>query len=232
MYVVGHRGCAGLLPENTLLGFRHAIALGVDMLECDVHLTRDGQLAVLHDERVDRTTDGSGAVAELDFAQLRRLDAGQGQPVPALREVLEVVAAARVPLLLELKGAGTAAPALAVVRAAGLLAAVTFTSFALERIAEVRRLEPGARTGAIFARGSAESVPLALAAGANGVCIQFRTLTSAVLRQARAEGLEVRAWNPDEEADQRATLALEPDGISTNRPDRLLGLLGRTQGRP
>lgn len=229
MYVVGHRGCAGLMPENTLLGFRHAIDLGVDMLEFDVHLTRDGHLVVMHDERVDRTTDGTGAIADLSLEEVRRLDAGRGERVPTADEVLELARAAGVPLLLELKGAGTPGPALEAVRARGMLERVTFTSFALERIADVRRLEPRARTGAIFGRGGPECVPAALSVGAAAVCIQFRTLTPTLVQEARAAALELRAWNPDTEEDQQAAMALGPDGISTNRPDRLLALLDRTR---
>jgi glycerophosphoryl diester phosphodiesterase len=226
-YVVGHRGCAGILPENTLAGFRHAIALGVDLVECDVHLTRDEQLVVIHDERVDRTTDGTGEVRRLSLAEVRALDAGRGERVPTLQEVLEVVARGGVGLLLELKGEGTAGPALAAVRARGLLPAVTFTCFELGRLEEVRRLEPAARTGAIFPRGGPEVADLAASVGASGLGIQFRSLTPDILDRAHALGLEVRAWNPDEEEDLRAVLALGPDGISTNRPDRLLDLLGR-----
>jgi len=227
MEVVGHRGCAGLLPENTLLGFRHAVSLGVDRLECDVQLTRDEQLVVIHDERVDRTTNGSGAVAEMSLSQVRALDAGRGERVPRLDEVLDIIAAAGLPLLLELKGSGTAPPALAAVAARGLLGQVTFTCFDLSRIEAVRRLHPGVSTGAIFARADAASPQAARAAGASGLGAQFRSLTPELIAAAHALGLQVRAWNPDAEEDQRAALALGPDGISTNRPDRLLGLLGR-----
>jgi len=228
MYVVGHRGCAGLLPENTLLGFRHAIALGVDMLECDVHLTRDGQLVVMHDPRVDRTTNGIGAIADLSFAEVRALDAGHGEQVPTLGEVLEVARTAGKPLLLELKGEGTTRPALEAVHGRGMLAGVTFTSFELQRIEEVRQIEADAHTGAIFSRADAGSIAAAVAVGATGTGIHFRGLTPEILEQAHASGLDVRAWNPDSEQDQRQALALAPDGISTNRPDRLLALLGRT----
>ena len=230
MEVVGHRGCAGILPENTLLGFRHAIALGVDRVECDVHRTRDEHLVVMHDERVDRTTDGTGPIALKSLAEVRALDAGQGQRVPTLDEVLEVVAGARMRLLLELKGAGTAAPALAAVARRDLLSLVTFTCFDLTRIDEVRRLEAAARTGAIFSRADAASAAVARDAGAVAMGVQFRFLTAEVVAAAHAFGLEIRAWNPDSEQDQRATIALQPDGISTNRPDRLLGLLGRVPG--
>ena len=91
VYVVGHRGAAGVLPENTLAGFRYAIELGVDYVECDVHLSRDGQLVVMHDATVDRTTDATGAICDLDFNRIRALDAGEGEQIPTLDEVLALV---------------------------------------------------------------------------------------------------------------------------------------------
>ena len=229
MYMVGHRGCAGLRPENTLLGFRYAIALGVDAIECDVHLTRDERLVVLHDERVDRTTDGTGAVTDLSFAEIRRLDAGRGEPVPTLDQVLQVAAAGGVRLLVELKGAGTARPALAAVAARTMLRATAFTAFDPARIAEVRRMDPSAETRAICSAVSAAAPRVAADAGARGLDVPFRSLQRDLIDQAHALGLDVLAWNPDEDADIRATIALNPDGISSNRPDRLLALLGRSR---
>src|SRR5437660_7666970 len=105
---VGHRGAAALEPENTIRSFRRAIELGCDFAECDVHLTRDGQLAVMHDAAVDRTTNGSGPISDFTMAELKQLDAGQGERVPTLDEVLETVRG-RIKLLIELKGPGTEA---------------------------------------------------------------------------------------------------------------------------
>src|SRR5438552_7713720 len=100
---VGHRGAAGLEPENTLRSFRRAIELECDMAECDVHRTRDDQLAIIHDETVDRTTNGSGPTSSFTLAELQRLDAGDGERIPTLDEVLETVKG-HLKLLVELKG--------------------------------------------------------------------------------------------------------------------------------
>src|SRR5687767_602891 len=105
IYVVGHRGAAGVLPENTRKGFRYAIDLGVDLIECDVHRTRDGRLVVMHVGTVDRTTNGHGAIREMNFAAIRALDAGHVEQVPILDEVLATVQG-KVGLLCELKGEG------------------------------------------------------------------------------------------------------------------------------
>ncbi|MFC9438560.1 glycerophosphodiester phosphodiesterase [Nocardia sp. NPDC057030] len=108
--VIAHRGLAPGLPENTLAAFRGAIALGVDGIELDLRVTADGQLVVLHDDTVDRTTDGRGRVAELTLAEVKALDAGSyagsefgGERVPTYREVLEVAQHSRIQLLLDIK---------------------------------------------------------------------------------------------------------------------------------
>src|SRR5271156_4282030 len=109
---IAHRGASGTFPENTLAAFRAAIDAGADMCELDVHLTRDGVVVVIHDEEVDRTTDGKGRVAEMTLAEIKRLDAGArydrrftGETIPTLEEVFDLVEG-RCSLNIELKGAG------------------------------------------------------------------------------------------------------------------------------
>ncbi len=107
--IIAHRGFSGQYPENTLLAFRKALNAGATWLELDVQLSADGELVVIHDESLERTTDGSGPVGEQTLAQLRALDAGQGEKIPLLSEVLDL-AAGRATVNIELKGAGTARP--------------------------------------------------------------------------------------------------------------------------
>ncbi|PWH07125.1 glycerophosphodiester phosphodiesterase [Brachybacterium endophyticum] len=123
--VVGHRGAKNVLPENTLTSFRRAVADGADLLECDVHLSADGRLVVIHDARIDRTVAEdsprrSGAIAELTTAELADVrvsggreherDGADGEPIPSLEEVLDLAAEAQVPLLLEVKAPAAAEP--------------------------------------------------------------------------------------------------------------------------
>jgi glycerophosphoryl diester phosphodiesterase len=226
MIVVGHRGAAAVEPENSLRGFRYAIDLGVDFVECDVHLTRDGQLAVIHDETVDRTTDGSGRVGEFSMEELRRLDAGKGERIPTLEEVLGVTRG-RVKVLVELKGAGVEEKAVETVRGAGMTGEVIFTSFHLERIERVREIDPGLTAGAIFSQPPADFCERARAAGATTMGVQHRNLTGDLVREAQGQGYVIRAWNPDTEPEMEAMVDLGVDGIGSNRPDLLLGVLRR-----
>ncbi len=224
VYVVGHRGAAGLLPENTLKGFRHAILLGVDYVECDVHLTRDGHLVVMHDATVDRTTNGHGAIRDLTLARLRTFDAGDGEQVPTLDEVLETIKG-QVRLLCELKGAGTERATVATVRAHALTADVTFTSFLMERLAAVRALGEELQLGAIVADPTDFDLGRAVAVGANSIGVQYRNVCLRIVEAAHHAGLGVRAWNPDTWREQAAMIALGVDGIGSNRPDILLAHL-------
>lgn len=221
IYVVGHRGAAGVMPENTLQGFRYALDLGVDYVECDVHLTQDGHLVVMHDATVDRTTDGSGAIRRLSLARIRQLDAGQGELVPTLDEVLETVRG-RALLLLELKGVGVEQAAVAAIDAHGMVDEVTFTAFEPARLAAVRDLGRQYRVGAICPNPTEFDLARAVEVGATSIGVHYRHLSLRVLVEAHAKGLEVRAWNPDTWREQRAMIALGVDGISTNRPDILL----------
>ena len=145
---VAHRGASGLCPENTRLAFERAIALGVDLIELDVHLTRDGQLAVIHDDRLERTTNGAGYVRDHTAAQLRQLDAGLGEPVPLLSEVLRLAEAGGVRLCVEAKGADeaetiTIAEALvAALAAADWIHRALLTSFVPAALRRARTLGP------------------------------------------------------------------------------------------
>ncbi len=226
LMVVGHRGAAGLYPENTLGGFVRAIELGVDAVECDVRLTRDGHPVIMHDAKVDRTTNGQGAVAEMSLDEVRQLDAGQGERVPTLDEVLDLVRG-RTQILIELKVAEAWPLVLAGLRSRGMLADAIVTSSNPEPLRQVRAEERAVRTGLIFDRPPADAVQRAQAASVNGFSVRYLHLAHELLDAAHAAGLVVRAWCPDSEEDLRATLAWPVDGIATNRPDRLLAILGR-----
>lgn len=224
VYVVGHRGAAGVRPENTLNGFRYAIDLGVDYVECDVHLSRDEQLVVMHDATVDRTTNATGAICDLDFDHIRGLDAGAGEQVPTLDEVLALVQG-RVKLLCELKGAGVEAAAVDAVKARGMASEVFFTSFDMDRLHQVRRLGDDLLIGAILPDPAQDDLARALELGAAGIGIHYRNLCLRQVEQVLAAGLDLRAWNPDTLPEQRAMIALGVKGVSSNRPDILIEYL-------
>jgi glycerophosphoryl diester phosphodiesterase len=222
--VTGHRGVMGSEPENTLRSFRRAIEYGCDEIELDLRVTSDGELVVLHDATVDRTTNGTGPVASMTFDAVRKLDAGQGELVPTWEETVEVVtvriqaevkAAEAVPLLIESLQAD---PALA--------ARTMVTSSSAEILLAVRRAMPSATTGLIFGRTPDVADVLALTRAAEAGCALcgIAGLTVEGVAELRREGLDVTAWPvPDAEVFARA-VELGVDGITTDYPQRLQGL--------
>ena len=164
MQVIGHRGAAALAPENTWIGFDKALALGVDAIETDVQATSDGVLVLIHDLRLDRTTDGQGLVAETPWPVVRGLDAGswfdpqyRDARVPLLDEALARYGR-RTHIALEIKQPGIEIEVLDRVKALGLLDAVTFTSFDFASVERIRREELAAHVGFLTSDISAASV--------------------------------------------------------------------------
>jgi glycerophosphoryl diester phosphodiesterase len=223
--VTGHRGAAGLEPENTLRSFRRACDLGVDRIETDVRLSRDGHLVCLHDATVDRTTNGTGPAAEMTYDQLCQLDAGAGERIPSLEEALAAVRG-RAVLQIELKGEGTAEPTLQVLAAEGVSPEeVLISCFDAARLAAARALRPELHYTLLFSQPPSDAVEQAVRLGASSLSIHHAHLTAECVETAHAAGLEVRSWNPDTREEMERVLSLGIDGLGSNRPDILIDLL-------
>ncbi|MBT3269110.1 hypothetical protein HN371_18330 [Candidatus Poribacteria bacterium] len=220
-YAVGHRGAAAVLPENTVRGFEYAIGLGCDYTECDVHLTRDSRLIVMHDTTVDRTTNGSGAIGDMTFDEIRALDAGDGLQVPTFVEVLSTTST-RIRLLCELKGEGVVEAAVGAVTQLGLPAQVVFTSFNMGRLKRVKEIDDTLEIGAILPNPSDDDIPMAHDLGATAIGVQYKNMSIRRVEQALDLGMHIRAWNPDELDEMKAMIGLGVSGVSSNRPDILV----------
>lgn len=217
----------GVEPENTLRSFVAAQDAGLDLIELDLQLSKDGALVVMHDEEVDRTTDGTGPIADKTLAELRALDAGHGERVPVFEEVL---AAVRTPLQAEIKDVAAARALAVVMHERDLVGRVEVSSFHDDALAEIARLVPGVRTALIaslphFRTGSSGGTPIgtdvverAVAVGAATVCLNIRRLTLEVVEHARASGLRIIGWVVNTQDHLRLVRALELDGATTDFP--------------
>jgi len=206
----------GVEPENTLRSFLAAERAGLDLIELDLHLSKDGALVVMHDAEVDRTTDGSGAITEKTLAELRALDAGRGERVPVFEEVLDAVGT---PLQAEIKDVAAARALAEVMHRRDLVGRVEVSSFHDEAIAEIARLVPGVRTALIASRYGTDVVERAVEAGAATVCLNIRRLTLEVVEHARKADLKIIAWVVNTLDHLRLVRALELDGATTDYPE-------------
>jgi glycerophosphoryl diester phosphodiesterase len=242
--VVAHRGASGLAPENTLAAFRLAVELGTPAVECDVHLSADGQVVVIHDPTVDRTTNGSGAVETLSFDALRALDAGSwfgarfaGERIPTLAEAL-AACAGRSRLFVELKvggGVPLIAGAVAAIAAAPSTE-VAIISFDPQIVAGMAQRRPDLPLGFLVSarqvgrQGPAAVVGAARDLGAGFLSPQYSAATPELIAAARQAGLAVSVWTVDDPADMRRLAAAGVDAITTNRPDLALKELEAPSG--
>ncbi|AWI27584.1 glycerophosphodiester phosphodiesterase [Streptomyces sp. ICN441] len=213
---IGHRGVMGVEPENTLRSFVRAERAGMDAIELDLHLSKDGALVVMHDADVDRTTDGTGPIAEKTLAELRELDAGQGERIPVFEEVLDAVG---LPLQVEIKDAAVARVLADVMVKRDLVDRIEVTSFQDDAVREITALVPGVRTALIASRWGSDIVERAQAVGAPALALNIRRLTLETVEHAHDEGLRVIGWVVNTQDHLRLVRALELDGATTDFPE-------------
>jgi len=219
--IVGHRGAAGLEPENTLRSFARAIDIGVDAVELDVYCV-DGQLVVIHDDTLERTTNGRGPVMDTSFAALRRLDAGAGEVIPTLEDVIELVAG-RVAINVELKGDGTAAPVARCIERQPN-AEILVSSFEHAELGRFRRESPNALVAPLFHKPSPQMFDIAAALGAWSINVSGRIATPALLSEIAERGYRSLVYTINDSAIARALRDGGAGGIFTDYPDRMLDL--------
>ncbi|MGW7098090.1 glycerophosphodiester phosphodiesterase [Streptomyces sp. NPDC054838] len=213
---IGHRGVMGVEPENTLRSFVRAERCGMDVIAMDARLSKDGALVVLRDSEVDRTTDGAGAVAELTLAELRELDAGEGERVPLLEEALEAV---RIPLQVSVQDEAAAQALADLVLRRDLAARVEVASFQDAVLAGAARRVPGLRTILYADPYGADVVDRALATHARTIALRLRRITLETVEAAHTAGLRVTGWTVDSLDQLRLARALELDGALTGFPE-------------
>ena len=238
--VVAHRGASSLAPENTMAAVKKALDLNVDLIEIDVHRSSDGELVVIHDETVDRTTSGKGRVNSLTLNELKKLDAGRwfkltfwGERIPTLREVLEATKDKTI-LLIELKGERTEARTVDLVRELGMENQVIIQSFDFQQIQKVKQRAPEIPTmwlvrepenshdpekAAIWMANITEYV------GASGIGIRHNWYTPELMATAKERNLAIFVWTVDDKTALRRFIDEGVHGIITNRPQDLIPML-------
>jgi glycerophosphoryl diester phosphodiesterase len=243
--IFGHRGASAAAPENSLSAFALAITQGADGVECDVHLTADGQIVILHDDTVDATTDGHGPIASLTLAEARKLTLrprGGANPagttaehIPTLAEVLERFGHGPTVLNVEIKQMATTDLAEATARVVeehGAAQMVLLSSFDTKALAYLQRNHPNLRRALLFPPsiragvmagllGSSRWIMQAQRLGCVAIHPLWRLATTGMIARAHALGMSVNVWTADDEATARRLAELHVDGIITNDPMRV-----------
>jgi glycerophosphoryl diester phosphodiesterase len=230
--VIAHRGASGHAPENTLAAFRRAVSLGATFIETDLQLTRDTRFVAIHDDTVDRTTNGKGRVHDLTLTELRRLDAGSwfgseftGERVPTLEEILEFSKKHDVVFYLELKPTGSWGGEHALIgalRSSGEVARTIVISFESAILEALRKIEPTLMTGLLFEGQLENPIQRAVEIGARQLAVRGDLVTPTLLADARKNDLQVVCWTVNQPAHMRLLIEAGVSGIMSDYPDRLV----------
>lgn len=235
MIVMAHRGYSSKAPENTMPAFELALEAGSGGIELDVHLTKDGEVVVIHDSTLERTTNGKGSVEGHTLAELREFDAGSwfspefsGTKLPSLREVLELIRDRNVLLNVETKAAlgfDQLNEALALlIDEYSLWERTIISSFNHYALVHIKGIRPQARTGILYNCGLVNPWIYAKSIGASALHPHHKTMIPDLVQAAQANGMMVNVWTVDEAMDVEQAIRNKVDSIITNVPSKVLSL--------
>lgn len=232
---IAHRGASSQTPENTLTSFERALKIGVDLVELDVHMTADGEIVVIHDSTLDRTTDSKGSVKELTLAQIKQADAGSwfdpkftGEKVPTLGEVLDLVWGKALTLI-EIKPDDISTPVVKAVEKYDAIDEVVIQSFNPKVVKEVRAINPNIPTsllvgGIRFIKKRRQGVKLvqkAIEQNANALSISFGVVSPELVEEIHLRGLTVWTWTVNELSEIEAVIEAGVDGVISDCPEKI-----------
>ncbi len=222
--VVAHRGASAVEPENTIRGVVRALDLHADGVEVDVRRSRDGALVVLHDETVNRTTNGTGAVSDLALDELRALDAGEGERIPTVEEVVDAVRG-RGLLVLELKERDLWGPVMDVVERRRSRNGVLLVSFLRSEIAELKQGRPDVRCGGLFAGSPSEALAWTEEAGVDLAGLRHELATWDLADRLHRRGKGLYVWTVNDAQAARRAASLGADFLVTDAPDAVMAAI-------
>ena len=231
MWIIGHRGAAGMWPENTLIAIDHALAVGADWVEIDIRLV-DGELIVLHDETLDRTTNGIGSVYQHSLSKIRALDAGQGELIPMLSEVLDLIDA-RAGLNIEIKQSGLNEQLRALLKR--YVSAqprwrnqLMISSFISEVMRDFSAAPPaGCLLGALTESDPELSIRHAARSNFFSINLSVQQLSAALVAAAHSQGLKVLVYTVNTTEQLQRCADLSVDGIFTDYPERAIAFFDK-----
>lgn len=227
--IYGHRGASSEAPENTMAAFRLAYAQGAEGLELDVQMSKDGKLIVIHDETLERTTNGEGLVVHRTYDELRKLNATytfkelQFEPLPILEDVLEWLASTSLELNIEMKNgvipyANMEEEVIRLVREYELSERVVLSSFNHYSLVKAKRLDPRMRTAILYMAGLYQPWEYAKSIGADGLHPYYFSVVPEIVAGAHEAGVSVRPFTVDEPKDLRRLIQAGCDAVITNKP--------------
>ena len=239
--IIAHRGAMGTAPENTAASFEKAIAEGADGVELDVHLSKDGHLVVIHDESIDRTSNGKGMVKDMTLEELRRYDFGSyfdeayaGERILTLEEALEIIRECKL-INIEIKNGpifyeGIEEKVLKVIRDFDIASRVIISSFNHYTINKISKLQPEISCGILYMEGLFRPWEYDRNVLGQAVNQYYFKIPPDEIGRCRENGVKVNVWGANDEFFIRGLIEAGVDGIITDYPGKALALRTSTAG--
>ncbi len=225
--VIAHRGASGLAPENTMAAHRVAFRTGAHMIETDVQETEDGKLVCIHDFDVDRTTNGSGAIAELSYREIREFDAGDGENIPSLEEVLDYTRG-KLKLNIELKVTDIEKKVLDLVKERKMIPDVTISSFLHGTLVSTRDLDTEVSTAVLVTKLRDDMISYVNELEANALNPDYKTISPVLVNDAHSNNVLIFPWTVNSASRMEVLYSMSVDGIITDFPDVAIKVLQET----
>lgn len=229
-FIFGHRGAMAYEPENTLRSFKKAIDLGVDGIELDVKRCKSGEIVVIHDEKVDRTTNGIGYVRDLTLSQLKKLDAGKSQTIPTLEEVIDFIKKInhnrkQIKLIIELKEKGMEEDVVNIVEKNNFTNKVIVISFYHKLVENIKKTNKKIKTGILFVENPVSISNLVQFLSIDYIFPNFNYVDEDLVENAHKNKIKVFVWNVDDVENLQKMLKLQVDGMGSNKSGRVINYL-------
>ncbi|MCW3141117.1 MAG: glycerophosphodiester phosphodiesterase family protein [Methanophagales archaeon] len=221
MKIIAHRGARAEEPEDTIRAVKRAFECGADAVEIDVRLSKDREIVVIHDDTLERTTNGFGKVDEKTLEQLRTLDAGKGEKIPKLVEALLLAENLGLELVIELKEEGMEEMVVHEIVGAGMEKSVTVSSFYHASLLKIKVLAPRIKTGVIISSLPVLPVKIAIDARAEVIFPKYPRLNREFVAEASKEGIEIYPWTINTREDLEKAIELGVEGVVTDDPCKL-----------
>ena len=230
--IIAHRGASGYAPENTMASFEKALSMNADGIELDVHITKDGHLIVCHDERVDRTTNGTGFIKELTLSEIRQLDAGSWfseefkcEKIPTLEEVFELIKHKDILLNIELKSGpifydGIEYQVIDMIKKYKMEDRIIVSSFNHYSLIEMKKIDKKIKTGILYMAGIVDPWVYAKRIEADAIHPLFYNINQRLIKGCKENGVLINPFTVNEEEYIIAMIISGVSGVITNYPDR------------
>jgi glycerophosphoryl diester phosphodiesterase len=220
--ILAHRGGAGLEPENTIRAFKRALDLGVDLIEFDVRLTKDKKLVVIHDEKVDRTTNGRGYVRDLTLDEIRKLNIAENEKIPTLEEVINLLKTEKPIIVIEIKEPETTEKILKAIKNKRLENKVLIVSFWPDVLKKIKEIAPKIKTGILIGKGPVDAVSMVKDLKADFFCPRFDLIDKKTVENCHQNNIKINVWTVNKPEDIEKMIKSGVDIISSDYPNLVL----------